>query len=284
MRIQITKIETLFEAAAALSPESSKTTLKQWIREGRILVDGHPIRKGELLVYPGQTVGLGPKPRRAETLSILYEDTHLVAVDKPSSLLSVAAAYNEEETAHAILKRRYKGKKIYVVHRLDQHTSGVMLFALSEEGYQGLKKLFASHDLERIYYALVEGHSLPQQGTWTSYLYEDVNYVVHSTQDSSRGEKAITHFEKEQEGKGYTLLKLTLETGKKNQIRVHCQEAHHPVAGDTKYGAQTNPLNRLALHATHLNFVHPITGRPLRFHSPLPPPFLNIISPSNLNI
>lgn len=278
MHMAISHTQTLLEAASALSPKSSKTTLKEWIREGRLLVDGHPIRKGELLVHPGQTVSLGNKPKRAETLSILYEDMHLVAVDKPSSLLSVAAAYNEEETAHAILKRRFKGKKVYVVHRLDQHTSGVMLFALSEEGYQGLKKLFASHDLERIYYAVVEGHLPTPKGTWTSYLYEDANYVVHSTQDPSRGERAITHFEKQQEGNRYTLLKLTLETGKKNQIRVHCQEARHPIAGDTKYGAHTNPLNRLALHATHLNFIHPITLRPLRFHSPLPSAFLDILS------
>jgi tRNA pseudouridine32 synthase/23S rRNA pseudouridine746 synthase/23S rRNA pseudouridine1911/1915/1917 synthase len=121
--------------------------------------------------------------------------------------------------------------------------------------------------------AIVQGTPDPSVGSWQSYLYEDDYYHVHSTKDPKKGEKAITHYQVLDAKKDVSLLKLTLETGKKNQIRVHCREAGHPIVGDRKYGSAVNPLRRLGLHAHRLSIKHPITGKQMTFISPVPPEF-----------
>jgi 23S rRNA pseudouridine1911/1915/1917 synthase len=269
---------TLLEALTALSPQSSKTTLRSWLKEGRITVDGQVMKLGHLPVLQGQTIRIGPRRKMIEGgVEILYEDTDLVVIDKPSGLLSVATFFEKGETAHAILKNYFRPRKIFVVHRIDQDTSGVMLFALNEKSYENLKKTFEAHDIERSYTAIVEGRMEAAKGTWQSLLYEDDNYVVKKTEDADRGQEAITHYRTELATKAYSWLTLTLETGRKNQIRVHCQEAGHSIVGDKKYGAKSNPLKRLALHAHLLAFKHPVTGQPLRFESPPPREFLRLV-------
>lgn len=272
---------TLFEALGHLSPESSKTTLRSWLKEGRVTVDGEIAKTANLIVTKGQEVALGARPRFAKGgLRIIYEDRHLVVIDKPAGLLSVATQFEKGETAHGMLKSHYKPKRVFVVHRLDQDTSGVMLFALSEEARDALKALFEQHDIERSYTAIVEGPVNPPTGTWQSYLYEDETYTVHSTPHENEGQLAITHYEVIGVHKRNTTLKLTLETGRKNQIRVHCQDAGHPIIGDRKYGAKTNPIRRLGLHAHLLAFRHPITKQQMRFESPVPESF-KIMSSNN---
>lgn len=212
-------------------------------------------------------------------LRILYEDSHLVVIDKPSNMLSVAAAFDKTKTAHAILKNHYRPNKVYVVHRLDQDTSGVMLFGLSETAYEKLKEIFEEHLITRQYVAIIEGQLLESQGTWESYLYEDDFYTVHvTTAANPRARRAITHYEVLNANKLYSLVKFTLETGRKNQIRVHCQAAGHSIVGDTKYGATRNPIKRLCLHAQHLGFEHPISGKKLYFESPIPTEFKKLIN------
>ena len=152
-----------------------------------------------------------------------------------------------------------------------------MLFALSEKAYEILKKTFEEHDIVREYTAIVEGHLPDAQGVWESYLYEDENYVVRETSDLTRGRLAITHYEVLQTNKFYSLVKFTLETGRKNQIRVQCKAAGHSIVGDLKYGAVRNPIRRLCLHARWLAFKHPITGKEMQFESPLPKEFKKLI-------
>ncbi len=268
----------ILEALALFFPESSKTNLRSWIKEGRISVDGMAIKSTTHLVSKGQRIALGTKPYIVEGLvPILYEDKHFVVIDKPVGLLSVSTAFEKTETAFGYLKRKYYPRPVYVVHRLDQDTSGVMLFALSTDGLNGLKEIFEKHDLTRQYVAIVEGQVPKEAGTWESYLVEDRQYVVKSTQDRTKGELAITHYRVDATAKGYSLMSLTLETGKKNQIRVHCQEAGHPVAGDKKYGSKGSPIKRLCLHAHLLAFNHPITGKPMRFVSPVPTAFYQLV-------
>jgi len=149
----------------------------------------------------------------------------------------------------------------------------VMVFALSDAGYIGLKKLFEAHDIEREYVAIVEGVLQPKEGSFKSYLYEDAAYRVHETQDSTKGRLAITHYQVIGASSRFSRLKLNLETGRKNQIRVHCQQAGHPVVGDIKYGAHSNPIRRLALHAALLAFVHPVTKKKITFRSNTPAEF-----------
>lgn len=280
MKLIAEEDSVLLTVLALLAPESSKTTLRSWIKEGRVFVDDVSVLTANTLVRKGQQVVVGAKPNFVTgKLRLLYEDSHLVVVDKPEGLLSVATAFEKGDTVHAFLRRKYRPRKVYIVHRLDQDTSGIIMFALSEEAYVKLKEMFEAHDLKRSYCAIVEGHVQPSQGTWQSYLYEDANYVVHSTTDPSEGRLSITHYDVQGVSPHYTRLALTLETGRKNQIRVHCSDAGHSVVGDKKYGQVKKSNKRLCLHAFLLAFKHPITGKPLRFESPVPQLFDRLVPP-----
>lgn len=272
----------LLEILAGMAPGSSKTTLRSWLKEERVAVDGQVVKRGDILLKKGQKVTVGAKVQYiGENIRIIYQDAHLIAIDKPSGMLSVATAFEKGETAHALLKGHFHPRKVYVVHRLDQDTSGVILFALSEKGYEGLKQLFEKHDIERSYCAIVEGIVKPEKGTWQSFLYEDSQYMVHSTPNADEGSLAITHYRVENHTSRFSRLILNLETGKKNQIRVHCQDHGHPVVGDKKYGAGTDSGNRLCLHAQSIAFVHPVTGKKMRFSSPVPEVFNRLVKEKN---
>lgn len=278
MKYQTTQSEQLIVALTKFSPQSSKTTLKQWVSEGRVLIDGMIARKMDIVLEPGQTITLGSKVRYLESgVRLLYEDSDIMVIEKPAGLLSVATDFQTSDTAHAVLKREFRNRTIHVVHRLDQETSGVMMFACSDKGKEGMKELFAKHDLIRQYMAIVEGHLDTAEGTWTSYLYEMPNYKVYVTNDTQKGQIAITHYLVEAVSRRHSRLKLTLETGRKNQIRVQCQEAGHPVIGDRKYGSLSDPIKRLALHAHRLEFIHPVSGKKLAFLSPAPESFEKLV-------
>lgn len=269
---------SILEALALLSPQSSKNTLRSWIKEGRILLDGVTIKNTSITVLKNQEVTISQRKKMVRhDIPILFEDKDLVIIDKPSGLLSVSAAFEKGETAHAILKRHYHPRKVFVVHRLDQDTSGVMVFALNQEACDRLKDLFEVHAIERAYTAIVEGELLTKKGTWQSYQFEDSQYRVHETEDETQGRIAITHFQTLGSNKRYSRLELKLETGRKNQIRVHCESAGHPVVGDKKYGAQTNPIKRLCLHAHLLAFQHPFSKKNLRFESSVPQEFYRLV-------
>lgn len=277
MRLICKQQLTLIDCLAQMAPDSSKTTLRSWLKDGRVAVDGQTIKNGSTLIQAGQEVTVGAKTRTVSNLKIYYEDKHCIVIEKPSGLLSVAAAFETDKTVHSLLKDHFRPNKVFVVHRLDQDTSGIMLFALSEQAYDLFKKDFETHDIERVYIGIVEGQVFPAVGTWRSYLYEDSNYVVHSTQNSTEGRLAVTHYEAIAMNKKRTLLRITLETGRKNQIRVHCQEARFPIVGDKKYGAQTNPIKRICLHAHVLGFHHPITKKWMRFESQVPDEMLQLV-------
>lgn len=272
------KDSKLLEVLQHFYPNNSSTSLRSWIEQGRVTVDEVVAKKPQLLIKAGQSILIHKRENLVEhRFPILFSDEAVVVIEKPQGLLSVSTFFEKNETAFACLKRKYYPKQVYVVHRLDQETSGVMLFALSEKALEALKKDFAKHAIERKYVAIVEGKLERKKGSWKSYLYEDANYVVRETSHSDKGELAITHYRVLSETSLYSLLELTLETGKKNQIRVHCQQAGHSVVGDLKYGAKSNPIKRLCLHAQHLAFTHPLTGKQMRFTSPVPSTFLKLI-------
>lgn len=278
MQIIAPNDSSLLDLLILMAPTSSKTTLRSWLKDSRITVDGEVVKTSSTLIRKGQKISVHSKPHLvAHKLRIIYEDDDLVAVDKPEGMLSVATAFEKAETAHALLKVKYHPRKVFVVHRLDQDTSGVMLFALSEKAYIGLKEIFEKHHIERKYCAIVEGKVSPEQGQWESFLFEDPNYFVRSTNDPEKGRLAITHFHVVNSSPRYSRLELTLETGRKNQIRVHCADAGHPTVGDKKYGGSTDPLRRVCLHAFLLALKHPVTGKPLRFISPIPESFNRLL-------
>lgn len=271
MKLTITQPMPLLEALSLLCRDSSKTRLREFIREGRILVDGEIITRSDINLQAGQVLAFDEHKVKYDIsgLKIVYEDQFLVVIDKPAGLLSVASNFEAKNTAHAKLKKRYYPKKVFVVHRLDQDTSGLMLFTAHHESYLALKKALKEREIKRTYHAMVEG-TLTGSGSWSSYLQEDASYFVHTSEDPDEGELAVTHYQAVESKNNYTLVRFTLESGKKNQIRVQSANAGHPIVGDSKYGAKTNRFSRLALHATNLEFVHPITQKRLAFTSPFP--------------
>lgn len=275
----------LLEALERLSPGTTKNTLRKWIKEERVQVDHRLATKANQIVKAGVEIEVGSRPVFLDGgIKILFEDEHFIVIHKPEGLLSVAAQFENKKTAHSLLKRRYLPQRVMVVHRLDQDTSGVMLFALTEEARDRLKAIFEKHELERRYVAIVEGLPNPLKGEWRSYLFEDAAYRVHSTDDPKKGELAITHYEAVKKNNYFSWIEVMLETGKKNQIRVHAKDAGTPVAGDKKYGSTKNPIRRLALHARLLSFIHPFTGKKMRFESPPPESFFSVFGLKGKNI
>ena len=218
-------------------------------------------------------IELAPKPLPHEgPLRIHYEDRYIVVVEKPSGLLSVAKETGKAPSVHAWIKHRYPGRLIPVVHRLDQDTSGLMVFGLTHEAFATLKEALQRGEVRRVYRAVVEGQ-LEGKGTWESYLFEDDFLKMRVVSKETRGaELAITHYTSLRAGEVYSLIDCTLQTGKKNQIRVQAAHAGHPIAGDKKYGGLVE--DRLCLHAHTLTFTHPVTGASMAFSSP-PPPFFD---------
>jgi RluA family pseudouridine synthase len=214
-------------------------------------------------------------------LEILYEDRDILVVDKPAGLLTMGTATNKSRTAYYILTdyvRRGSSKsphRIFIVHRLDQLTSGVLLFAKSEEVKFRLQGQW--EDTRKKYVAVVHGQLTPKSGTITSYLAENKAYVVYSTTDSTKGKLARTAYKVLKENKRFSLLEIDLLTGRKNQIRVHMADKGHPVAGDRKYGDARDGCKRLALHARSISFKHPASGEEMSFEAKVPRYFTDLM-------
>lgn len=207
-------------------------------------------------------------------LEILYEDKDILVINKPAGLLTVKTATNKIKTAYYILtdyvrKGSLKSRKrIFTVHRLDQWTSGVLIFAKNEDAKTRLQDNWKQ--TQKTYIAVVYGQLKPKQGIITSYLFETKNYIVYSTTDKTKGKLAQTAYKVLKEAGPFSLVELDLLTGRKNQIRVHLADKGNPIVGDRKYGKAKDTYKRLALHAKSISFTHPTTGRRMTFEAKLP--------------
>jgi RluA family pseudouridine synthase len=214
-------------------------------------------------------------------LEILYEDRDILVVDKPAGLLTVGTETNKFKTADYILtdyvrKGCLKSRnRIFIVHRLDQWTSGVVIFAKSEEGMSFLKAQWK--DTEKKYVAVVYGHLAQKEGIITSYLAEDKAHAVYSTTGAIKGKLAHTAYKVLKETKRFSLLEIHLLTGRKNQIRVHMADEGHPIVGDRKYGKIKDGYERLALHSKSISFKHPTSGEQMTFETKVPNYFNKLI-------
>lgn len=271
----------LLDLLHEMAPDSSKNTLRSWIQSGRVTVDKQRVERANTEIKIGQEVEIGGKVSFVRgQLRILHADDHIVVLEKPEGLLSVATDFENRATVHAMLKKQYHNRRVYPVHRLDRETSGVMLFAYTETARDALKEQFEQHAVDKTYFAIVEKEMPRGKSKWESYLQEDDFYFVKSAHE---GKLAITHYEVLKAQRNRTLLLLKPQTGRKNQLRVHCSEAGHPIVGDKKYGAATNPLKRVCLHAQKISFTHPGSKRKMTFAAPLPLGFSKILEINGLH-
>ncbi len=279
------KNASLLDILHEMAPDSSKNTLRSWLQAGRVTVDKQRSERANTPVCAGQEIEIGHKVTFIKgSLRILHDDDQIVVLEKPEGLLSVATDKETRATVHAMLKRQFHNRRVYPVHRLDRETSGVMLFVYSEQARDDLKSQFEQHTVDKTYYAIVEKEMPLGKGTWETYLEEDDFYYVKSTNDSVSGKLAITHYEVLKSHRNRSLLRLKPQTGRKNQLRVHCSEAGHPILGDKKYKAHTNPLKRVCLHSQQISFTHPTTGRRMTFSASLPDDFSKILEVKDLSI
>lgn len=280
MKWTVEREGALGEILVKAASDSSKTTVRSWISEGRITVEGCTVTDPRTVVKPLQTIALVKKREYLFSgAEILHKDSEILVVYKPAGLLSVPTETDLTANLLAHLKKHCRRRSIYAVHRLDREVSGVMVFAFSEQAQTRLKAQFEEHSILREYIAVVEGKPVSDRGTWKSYLLQEESYYyVRSVSDPARGRLAITHYETIATDDCTSVLRITLETGRKNQIRVHCSEAGCPILGDKKYGSRSEFANRVALQACKLGIVHPTSGKTLVFvRAPDPEfsPFLN---------
>jgi 23S rRNA pseudouridine1911/1915/1917 synthase len=264
--------------------DKSRKTVKALLSHGMISVDNRTITQFDHLLKQGQdvTVNLlkGPISENIKGLKILFEDEHIIVIDKDAGLLSIATANEKDKTAFRILsdhlKNKSPGQKIFAIHRLDKDTSGVMMYAKNPDVRDALQDNWDTAVIDRIYVAVVEGTVEKESGRIISWLKENKNLVMYSSRIPGDGQKAITSYKVVKKNKDYTLLELRLETGRKNQIRVHMKDMGHSVIGDVKYGSVSNPIRRLGLHALILSFIHPVTKKEMRFETEIPVKFKNL--------
>jgi 23S rRNA pseudouridine1911/1915/1917 synthase len=223
-----------------------------------------------------------PKKYQPKGLPILYEDHDILVVDKVNGLLTMGNERTKENTAHYFLnqyvqKNNPKSKnRVFIVHRLDRDTSGVLIFAKNENTKRYLQDEWQT--FKKKYYAVVHGTFPKKEDIITSYLAENSAYNVYSVADPEKGKLAKTEYKVLRESKKYSLLEIDLHTGRKNQIRVHFAEKNHPVAGDKKYGKNEKGIKRLTLHAASLTIRHPYTKEDMTFETKIPDYFNSLVN------
>lgn len=274
----------LLEFLRSNLPQLSRTAVKALLKYDQIRLEGTVTNQFDIPVAPEQTISINFS-RPWQTLSnprlrIVYEDDDIVVVNKGYGLLSVGTDNKKEGTAYSILrdylKRLNPANKLFIVHRLDQHTSGLMLFAKNIKAKEAMQHNWNNMVLDRRYAAIVEGCPEPAEGVRRSRLLENAQHLMYST-DDPKGLEAVTRYKVLKSRNGYSLVDVSLDTGRKNQIRVHMHDMGTPIAGDRRYGAKTSPIHRLALHARTLRFVHPMTHKDMNFSIPLPASFNSLV-------
>ncbi len=248
-----------------------RNDIKNLLKYENIYVDGQVQTHYAYQLQVGQTVEIKKQVKNKMELEILYEDKDMIVVNKPCGLLTEHTDKESQKTAYMIVKNylNSKNEKIFLVHRLDQYTSGVLMFVKNKKLYDMLTHDWNKYAKVRGYIAVVEGMMSKPKGTIENYLAESKTQNVYIT-SKELGKKAITHYKQIKTNKKYSMIAVRLDTGRKNQIRVHMSSLHHPIVGDDKYGAKTNPLRRLGLHANEFVLLHPITLNEMKFtaHTP----------------
>lgn len=272
-------------------PGMSKTTARQWLKHHAVQVNGQSLTRPDHVLQAGDLVTIHTKGEAtvvghlAAGVRLLLEDNDLIVIEKPASLLSIANQTQRDKTAYAIVTDYVRGKstrsalRVWVVHRLDRETSGLMVFAKTAAAKRTMQADWSQAETEKRYLAVVEGSPPAAEGVLSSYLDESQPFRVFDAPPSERTRHAVTRYRVLRRRGLRTLVELTLDTGRRHQIRVQLATAQCPVVGDLTYGAVTNPARRVALHACFLQFRHPSSRKLLQFESPLPPELAWLVPP-----
>lgn len=260
--------------------KQSRSKVKATLQGRGVRVDGKVVTQFDYRLEPGMKVAVSKVKKAAELKSryvrLVYEDRHLVVVEKQAGILSMAAGHSSL-TVKAVLddyfRRSNQRCTAHVVHRLDRDTSGLMIYAKEMQAEQILEHEWHERVYDRRYVAVVSGEMERDEGTVASWLRDNKAYITYSSPVDNGGKYAVTHYHTLARTTQHSLVEYVLETGRKNQIRVHSADIGHPVCGDVKYGNGDDPIGRLCLHAYVLCFVHPITNRRLEFETPVPVAF-----------
>lgn len=272
---------TLLSSISIFKKDLSNKTIKNYIKNGMVTVNDKIVTNSSLLLSPGDKIEISYNKKKIieYDLDILYEDDYLIAINKPCGLLSISNEKEKEITAYRMVsdyvKKNSKHKFIFVLHRLDQDTSGVLVFAKNEKIRDKMQDNWNTIVKKRGYIAIVDG-KLTGSDTIHTYLLENRQQFVYSSKNKE-GKEAITHYSVIRNNSNYSLVQIFIDTGRRNQIRVHLSELGYPIVGDKKYRCKTNPIKRLCLHANILEFIHPVTKKLIHIESEIPSEFKKII-------
>lgn len=263
----------------------TRSKIKATLQGRGIKVNGRVVTQYDYPLTPGTRISVSNSKRndnfKSRYVNIVYEDQYLIVIDKKPGILSMAAgrsSLNVKSVLDDYFKRTRQKCHAHVVHRLDRDTSGLMIYAKDMDTEQILEHEWHDIVYDRRYVALVSGEMTQQSGTIANWLKDNSAYVTYSSPVDNGGKYAVTHFQLLDNSTEHSLVEYRLETGRKNQIRVHTADMGHPVCGDVKYGNGDNPLHRLCLHAYVLCFYHPVTRRPMEFSTLIPSKFKEIIN------
>ncbi|MEF9923914.1 MAG: RluA family pseudouridine synthase [Muribaculaceae bacterium] len=277
--------ETLLSFMNDTLSDHTKTKVKSMLKHTQFAINCMPTTQFDAPLNIGDRVSVNfdrsfkvfTHPR----IKLVYEDEDIVVINKGYGVLSMGTDKIKDGTAYSVVREyvKYSNPKahVFIVHRLDRDTSGLMMLAKSVDAKETMQHNWNNMVINRKYVAVVEGNIDQQEGSVRSYLAETSQFEVYSTQNPEDGQLAVTRFKTLKVKNGYSLLELELDTGRKNQIRVHMKDIDHPIVGDRKYGAKNSPISRLALHAQTLRFVHPITRKDMKFETPIPTRFRNLV-------
>ncbi len=274
----------LLEYLLATLP-GSKSKIKATLQGRGIKVNGKTVTQFDYPLTPGMRIGVSQSKKndtfKSRYVNIVYEDQYLIVIEKKPGILSMAAGHstlNVKTVLDDYFQKTRQKCRAHVVHRLDRDTSGLMIYAKDMETEQILEHEWHNIVFDRRYVALCSGEIMEDTGTIESWLKDNKAYITYSSPVDNGGKYAVTHFCVLGRSVNHSLVEFKLETGRKNQIRVHSADMGYPVCGDVKYGNGDSPLHRLCLHAYVLCFYHPVTRRPMEFSTPIPPQFKEIIN------
>lgn len=275
--MDVPRVIPLIDAVAKLRPDSSRSRIRQLLANGQVRVNGEVVKIGRMPTIETDRIEIRPlsAPRASRPpVPVVYEDADLIVLNKPPGLLTSTQAGEKRPTLLAKVRdyvaQTRPGARVGLVHRLDRDASGLIVFSLNDAAHQSLKQQFFDHSASRIYHVVIDGTIAPPSGTIDFRLVEYVDGTVHRCKRKDRGEDAVTHYESIKHHAGRSMLRVSLETGRKHQIRAHLAELGRPIVGDTLYRGSEAP--QLMLAAVELQITHPRTGERSKFAVDLPSP------------